>query len=125
MRYRALSPSGDFSFGAGAGNFLVDSPATVAQAIRTRLLLFRSEWFLDVNEGTPWMTEVLGRGTTALYDNAIQDRIRETPGVIALTAYNSVLDRAKRALTISATVTTRYGSSATVSLDLGPALVSG
>lgn len=39
MRYRVLSPTGDYTFGQGPGEFLVNSPAAVAQAIGTRLRL--------------------------------------------------------------------------------------
>lgn len=124
MRYRVLDTNGDMSLGNGSANFYHDIPAAVAQAVKTRLLLFRGEWFLDTTEGTPWMTDVLGKGTTTRYDGAIQQRIRDTLGVVALTGYSSVLRSAERALTISATITTVYGSTESVVLDFGPALIT-
>lgn len=117
MRYRALSATGDSTFGSGSTAFLVNSAAAVAQAIQTRLLLMQGEWFLDVTEGTPYSTQILGRGTTATYDRAIRDRILGTQGVTAISSYSSSLNRTTRALTVNATVQTIYGE-ATVTVTI-------
>jgi hypothetical protein len=68
MRYRALSADGDYTFGQGSKNFLVNSAAAAGQAVLTRLRLMKREWFLDNTEGTPYSDEILGTGTKALYD---------------------------------------------------------
>ena len=109
MRYRALSPTGDYTFGQGSANFLVNTPETVAQAVKTRLLLMTGEWFLDVTEGTPYATDILGKGTQPLYDAAIQNRIKGTQGVTAVRFYESSLDPITRSLTVTATIDTLYG----------------
>ena len=74
----------------------------------TRLLLAQGEWFLDALEGTPYATKILGKGTLALYDSAIQSRILGTPGVTGIAAYVSQLS-AQRVLTVSATIDTQFG----------------
>jgi hypothetical protein len=107
MRYRSLSDSDDYVFGQGSTEFLVNTPAVVAQAIKTRLLLAQGEWFLDVFEGTPYSTQILGENKQ-IYDQAIRDRILNTPGVQSIDLYSSSLD-ANRRLTVSCTVTTIYG----------------
>jgi hypothetical protein len=114
MRYRSLSATGDYVFGLGRSEFLVDSPAAVAQAVQTRLALATGEWFLDTTEGTPYATDILGRGTVGKYDAAIKQRILDTPGVLAITDYASSLDRTTRKLSVSAAISTIYGA-ATVS----------
>ena len=110
MRYRALTASGDSSFGSGFTSFLVDTPKTVAQAVDTRLGLMAGEWWLDVTEGTPYSTEIIGMGVTSTYDKAIRKRISETTGVNDITSYSSSLNRSTRALTVSAEIDTIYGS---------------
>lgn len=110
MRYRALSATGDSTIFSGSTAFLVNSPAAVVQAVQTRLLLMSGEWFLDVTEGTPYATQILGRGTTGTYDRAIRDRILGTQGVTAISTYSSTLNRATRTLTVEATVQTIYGA---------------
>lgn len=110
MRYRALDANGDMVFGQGPSEFLVNSPEAVAQAVKTRLLLISGEWFLDTTEGTPYLTEILGTNTQTIYDQAIQERILATPGVLSIDNYSSSLDRAKRQLSVQCTITTAYGA---------------
>ena len=110
MRYRQLSVTGDYTFGQGQANFYIDVPAAVAQSVKTRLLLWQGEWFLDTSVGTPWMTEVLGAHTQSLYDMAIRTVILQTPGVISIDNYSSTLDQLKRNLSISMTLNTQYGT---------------
>ena len=118
MRYRKLDSSGDYSLGTGA-DFLVDSPDTVAQAIRTRLALWTGEWFLDTSDGMPWSEQVLGKRQRGKnYDAAIRQRIMETDGVTEITEYSSAFDGNSRALTVTATVSTIYGTT-TISATLG------
>ena len=109
MRYRRLSPTGDYVFGQGPGEFLVDSPDAVAQAISTRLKLWQGEWFLDSQAGTPYNTQVLGYGTQKVYDAAIQTVILNTTGVNQIVSYSSSLNSTTRELDIVATVATIYG----------------
>lgn len=107
MRYRKLSPTGDYTFGAGNQNFYINNREAVAQAVKTRLLLLTGEWFLDVNEGTPYSTQILGRNTTSTRDLAVKARILETPGVRKLVSYASQLK--DRAFSVQATIETIYG----------------
>lgn len=109
MRYRKLDPQFDYVFGQGPQEFLVNSPACVAQAVRTALLLHQGEWFLDVTAGMPWETQVLGYGTQSLYDAAIKAVIGAVQGVQAILSYSSSLDISKRVLTVSATINTTFG----------------
>lgn len=106
MRNRAMDANGDYQFGR-SGLFLVDSPAGVAQAIKTKLLLAAGEWFLDADEGTPYSTQVLGYGTQDSRDLAMKERILATPGVVEILQYGSTV--VDRRFSVSATVSTQYG----------------
>lgn len=107
MRYRILSPTGDYVFGQGRSEFLVNSPETVGQAVKTRLRLLTGEWFLDQDEGTPYATQILGTNTQSLYDRAIQERVLGTEGVLSIQEYASSLNN--RDLTVIVTINTIYG----------------
>lgn len=107
MRYRALTPSGDYNLGA-TGQFLLDSPLAVGQAIMTRLRLMAGEWFLDADEGTAYQTRILGYGTQGTRDIEIKRRILDTPGVQELLEYRSEV-AADRSFMIAARVSTIYG----------------
>lgn len=108
-RVRTLSPTGDYTFGQSAANFLANSPDMVAQNIKTRLGLWLGEWFVDTREGTPWKQQVLGKGTVAVYDLAIRTRVLQTEGVVAVTQYQSNYNPDDRSLSVSMTVDTIYG----------------
>lgn len=109
MRYRALDANGDYSFGSGQANFLVNSPAAVGQLVLTNLLLMEGEWFLDTTVGTPYLQQILGKGTSTEYDMAIQDVVLNTQGVTEIVAYTSTYNSATRALTVQMTIDTVYG----------------
>lgn len=108
MRCRALSGSGDYTFGQSEKNFLVNSPALVGQSVRTRLLLWTGEWFLDKTEGTPWLQQVVGKNKNPTYDLVIQQRILETLGVKSIVSYSSSVSTSRR-LSVDVTILTIYG----------------
>lgn len=108
MRYRALDPAGDYQFGRGASEWLVNSPACVAQAIQTALRLSQGEWYLDTTVGVPYNTQIFGTDTQALHDQAIQEAILGVPGVLSIDAYASSVGP-NRKLFVQATVTTQFG----------------
>lgn len=106
MRYRAMSPSGDYIFGPGS-YFLVNSPEAVAQAVQTRMTLYVGEWFLDTREGLD-KSLILGNNTAATRDPEIQQRILGTAGVKSLLSYQSSVDE-QRNFTVQAVIDTIYG----------------
>lgn len=109
MRYRALDANGDMQYGHSQAEFLVDSPATFAQAVYTRLGLATGEWFVDLTEGTPWSTQVLGVRTQATRDRAIRDRIAGTPGFKSIISYSSDLIGNSRKFNVNAKVDSIFG----------------
>ncbi|EGW50742.1 hypothetical protein HMPREF1022_02303 [Desulfovibrio sp. 6_1_46AFAA] len=109
MRYRKLDPAGDFQMGHGTADYHVDTPEGVAQAVKTRLALLSGEWFLDLTEGTPYVTHVWGKHTRDTYDPILRRRILQTEGVNELMSYESTFDPETRKITVSAEISTVYG----------------
>lgn len=109
MRYRKLSSDGDYVFGSGKNDFLINSPETVAQAILTRLKLWLGEWFADTSDGTGWNQSIVGKQSKSLYELTIHQRVLETPGVKSIVDFQSALDPDTRRLTVSMTVNTIFG----------------
>ena len=103
MNYRTLDSNSDYQL----GQFLTDSSAAVGQAVYTRLLLWTNEWFLDLGDGTPYATLIMGFGTN--YDFEIKQRILQTPGVLEIESYYSSISPLRR-LTVTATIDTIYGT---------------
>jgi hypothetical protein len=117
VRYRRLTKSiggsmlqgHDYTFGKGRENFWIDVPDAVGQAVLTRLKLETGQWFLDTQEGTPWMTKVMGKYTGDVRDPVIHSRVLDTPGVETILSYSSTLDRETRGLSVSIVIDTIYG----------------
>lgn len=119
MRLRAMSPTGDMTFGNGVGNFLINTPAMVGQLVMTRLELWTFQWFLDFSQGTPYATSILGKNTKSIYDGAITQRILSTPGVASIQSYSSNLS-SRRKLTWEATINTIFGQTSLSGTGLLP-----
>jgi hypothetical protein len=120
MRYRKLSPAGDYVAGHGNADFWVDQPEAVGQAVLTRMLLYEGEWFLDTYEGTPWggfplnplvveRGQILGTHTQLTRDVALQSRALGTPGIMNIASYSSAVDPDTRRFSVEMTVNTIYG----------------
>ncbi|WP_158780590.1 hypothetical protein [Pantoea sp. BAV 3049] len=110
MRYRREDADGDYTFGQGDDTWLINSPETVAQAVKTRFLLWYGQWFLDTTEGTPWIQSVLGKQRPEVYNLAIRQRILETQGVNSITAFDTTLNTSSRRVIFTATIDTIYGT---------------
>ena len=111
MRYRKLTADGDYSFGASQLDFYRDVPEAVGQAAQTRLLLWLREWFLDTDEGTPFMLGILGKhpNQKERADITIQDRIQGTQGFVDIENYESEINPETRAFTVNVMINTIYG----------------
>lgn len=110
MKVRALSDTNDWQFGYPSSQFLVNTPAAVAQTILCRLRLLQGEWILDTTQGTPYSTQILGKHAQAAADLAFREVILDTLGVVSIDAFSSTLDASTRIYSMSCTVTTLYGT---------------
>ena len=115
MKVRKLTDDGDMRLGRGSSDFYTDSAEGVAQNVVTRLALWQGTWFIDTEEGTPWLQRVLGKKTAV--ETIIRDRILQTPGVRELRSFQAILDPDTRRISVQATITTDYGS-ATISEEI-------
>lgn len=110
--------------GSNGANYLVNSTAAVGQAIFTTLRLFAGEWFLDLLAGVPWLQQIMGKSSQAIYDQILQNAIAGVEGVAQITAYSSSIDPTTRMLSVTATVLSIYGY-VTISTQLPTAPTSG
>lgn len=115
MRYRRENYDGDYTFGQGDDTWLINSPETVAQAVKTRFLLWYGQWFLDTTEGTPWIQSVLGKQKPETYNLAIRQRILETRGVNSIRSFDTTLNTSSRRVVFTATIDTIYGTTTVTS----------
>lgn len=112
MRYRKLSPTGDYQFGNGQSDFYRDVPAAVGQACQTRLTLWLGESFVDIEDGTPYIQGVLGKHSLAVANGTIQTRALGTQGLTDLNNFESEVNPDTRAMTVAFDIDTVYGPTA-------------
>lgn len=112
MRYRALSSTGDYTWGQNAANFLVNSPEAVAQLVLTRLRLLQGEWFLDKTAGTPYSTQVLGKTSANQRNAAIRRVVLTTQGVLSILSFSTAVVNRKLSMVIG--INTIYGTTEVV-----------
>ncbi|WP_158782510.1 hypothetical protein [Pantoea sp. BAV 3049] len=100
---------GKISFADGLVQY-VDGAERVRQQIEFRLSLFRGEWFLDGDFGTPYFQSILGKQVTingAI--SAIKTQILDVDGVTTLNDFTWSLDRENRKLSVEFEAQTDYG----------------
>lgn len=88
----------------------VDGAERVRQQIEFRLSLFRGEWFLDGEFGTPYFSDILGKQVNinaAL--SVIKQQILEVDGVTKITDFSYRLDNKTRTLSVNCDIHTDYG----------------
>ena len=108
MRYRRLDNDGDYTFGAGVADMLIDIEAC-AQSIRTRLWLLFGEWWEDLTDGLPLFQKILAQRDINIAAEAIRNRILSTPHVRDIIYFSADWDNEQRHLLISCVVDTDYG----------------
>lgn len=109
MRVRKLTSTFDYAFGNSQDDFLVNSPAAVAQIVNTSLLLFLAEWYLDTTQGMPWLEGVIGKHNQATADATVQDFILGVQDVTGIGSFVSVDTQSNRLYAASADIDTAFG----------------
>lgn len=80
------------------------------QNVTQRIRFFLGEWFLNLEAGLPWLQQVLVKGAEpSTVDGLLRDTILGTPGVVALTAFQSNQDPSKRIYSVAFTILTASG----------------
>jgi hypothetical protein len=91
---------------------LVSEGAETVQHVRTRLLFYMEEWFLDLQAGTPYFQEIFTKpANLANIESIFKSRILNTPGVERLTQFAMEYEgNSTRRLTVSFSAETIYGT---------------
>ena len=84
MRDIALDPAtGDLALDAGAAR-LTSGVESKAQRLKLRLQLHRGEYRLDVRQGIPYLTAIVGKGTRAVAETILRRAVATSPGVAGI-----------------------------------------
>lgn len=94
MKYRKQLADGDYSFGNNMQDYL-DGQEAIAQAIKTKVLLFYGEWWEDISQGIPMFQSIIGQSNKRNVTNALEllleDRVKEVPGIAVVNEITSTI----------------------------------
>jgi hypothetical protein len=89
---------------------LVDGRERVRQQVLIKLKLWRGEWFLDTEFGTPWLQSILGKQVSLSgVLSAIQASVLAVRDVRRFLEFTYNFDRRQRTLTVDFTIDTNFG----------------
>lgn len=89
---------------------LVTEGAETVQHVRTRLLFYLEEWFLDSTAGTPYFQSIFVKpANLGNIESILKTRILTTPGVEKLVEFSMDYDNTSRRLSVEFTAETTYG----------------
>ncbi len=107
---RALDSNNDLIISGGRLAVVTDG-AEVVQHVRSRLLFYLGEWFLDNEAGVPYFQQIFTKpANIALVESILKTTIIQTPGVLKLTEFASSYEgKSVRRLTVTFAAETIYG----------------
>lgn len=110
MTGRALDSNNDLIIKGGSFRLVKDA-AEVVQHVRTRLLFYYNEWFLDLTAGTKYFQEIFIKpADLANVESILKQRILETPGILTLLEFSMEYEGGRsRKLSVSFSAETIYG----------------
>lgn len=83
----------------------------IMQTLKTRLLLVRQEWFMDLSAGLPWYTKMTGKNPSLYKIRAyVASEIIQTDGVQELKSLELLYNNAERKMDINFAYVDIYGS---------------
>lgn len=108
MTVRKLDDNNDI---ATSGTQFISKQKEIAQTVKTRLMLFLGEYFRDINDGTPWFQDILGKGQNLdVRDAAIKRRVLQSNGVLSIFEFNTDFDLQTRKYSVSMGIITPFGN---------------
>jgi len=108
MIFRNLTPSGDFTFGQGLGNYISGNPA-IALNIKTRILSWLGNCFFDTTAGIDWLNRLGSKGQEGLLETDLRRIILQSYGVTGITSFSYSL--VGRAFTANYSIDTIFSQS--------------
>ena len=108
---KALDPITNDLYLSGSRIAMVSELDQTVQSIKTRLLFFTAEWFLDLTAGTPYFQEIFVKPVNL--DNVssiIKKRILQTPNVTELISFDLSFTSSDRSAIITFEANTVYGA---------------
>lgn len=109
MKVRRLDRNHDFTFGSSKANYALESDA-VLQCVKTILLSFRENWFLDLDHGIAWFDYFVKNPDVTEMERDLRQNITGVIGVKSIEDLQLLLDTVTRRMTVIVKYTDIYGN---------------
>jgi len=83
---------------------LISGSDQVRQRVKVALMHYEGEYFLNVKNGIPYYTTLLGSKNSSLLSNTLRKKILAVPGVLRILDFSLVIERSTRAYTPTITI---------------------
>lgn len=123
MIFRALTASGDWTFGQGIAGYLTLN-AAIEMNVKTRILSWKGDCFFSLQDFVDWLGR-LDKGQEDHLNQELQQVILSSFGVDRITASDIELNRQTRACLATYTITTIFGQTFSNTLNLQAGLPTG
>jgi hypothetical protein len=109
MISRALNSDNDLQLVGGQIHRVSDGPE-VLQAVRSRLLFYRGEHFMDTTVGVPYFQQILVKpANLPLFESLLKSEILGTVGVEELLSFSVDFNKLTRRSSVSFSARTTFG----------------
>jgi len=109
MTIRGITPSGDWTFGAGVGNYKTNE-AAIEENIKTWLQSWVNNCFFALKDGVDWQN-LLDVGQKQNLEDAIRANILLCYGVMGINSLTVIFDPRTRRISMTVNITTIYSQS--------------
>lgn len=118
MTVLRVIPKGDLALANGT-TYRLTGAACAAQRISISLDIFLGEWFLDLRIGIAYFRDILIHSPNAeVVRSVFKKGVLQTPGIVACTSPDVVLDTTKRIASVSFVATYQDGTTVPQTLDV-------
>lgn len=119
----ALAADGDIDISPTVGLRFVSGLEAVAQGVRFRLLMFRAEWFMNMDIGVPYFEDLIGDASKVANverraEAAFAAAILDTPGVISIIQLGVKINSQTRRMTVTWAARTAFGDTLPDTLEV-------
>lgn len=118
MKVRRLDNNHDWTFGSSLANYATTSEA-IKQCVKTILLSFRENWFLDEDHGINWWAYFTKNPNVSAMEADLKRNILNVEGVASLQRLDLQLNTITREMIITVRYTDIYSTQNTVITNVG------
>ncbi|QEO57551.1 hypothetical protein [Francisella marina] len=106
----------DWTFGKSLANYHKNNDSAISQNIKTRLLSFKNDWFLDTEANIDWINILGSKNNKQIIEDEVLRVTSQTFGVARVTAIEIITTQRKAKINV--TFDTIYTRDVTIGVEI-------